>query len=138
MEQIKKMSEKIIHDAVSASSSWNFDGLNTTSIQRKQSKTFSNTPVGTCKLCNGSVVDKGTFYGCSNYQSTKCSFTLSKQILGKKITQAQIKKLLENGKTDVIKGFKKGEKQFDAALELTGESHKISFVFNEPALVETT
>jgi DNA topoisomerase-3 len=139
MEQTKKLSEKIIQDAVSSSYSWNFDGLNITSIGGKNySKASVGTPVGSCKLCDGNVVDKGTFYGCSNYQTKKCTFTLSKQLLGKKLTQTQIKKLLETGKTDVIKGFKKGEKQFDAALQLTGDTFKMSFVFNESKLVETT
>ncbi|KAA0546838.1 DNA topoisomerase III [Bacillus sp. BGMRC 2118] len=139
MEQIKKLSEKIIQDAISTSQSWDFEGLNVTSIQRKKStKSFSNEIVGKCKLCDGQVVDKGSFYGCSNYSKTKCTFTLSKLILGKKITSAQIKKLLETGKTDIIKGFKKGDKPFDASLRLTEDHHKVTFMMNEPPLVEQT
>ncbi|MBM6618835.1 DNA topoisomerase III [Bacillus suaedaesalsae] len=139
MEQIKKLSEKIIQDAISTSKSWDFEGLNVTSIQRKKSsKTFSNETVGKCKLCEGQVVDKGSFYGCSNYSKTKCTFTLSKQILGKKISSTQIKKLLETGSTDVIKGFKKGDKPFDAALKLTEDNFKVTFMINEPPLVEQT
>lgn len=139
MEQIKKLSEKIIQDAIDNSKTWNFEGLKVESIQRKKStKTYSTENVGKCKLCDGQVVDKGTFYGCSNYSSSKCTFTLSKQILGKKISTTQIKKLLETGQTDVIKGFKRENKQFDAALKLTEGNFKVSFIMNEQPLVEQT
>lgn len=138
MEQIKKLSEKIIQDAISTSHSWDFEGLNITTIKRKKSpKSFSNETIGKCKLCDGTVVDKGSFYGCSNYSKTKCTFTLSKQILGKKISTTQMKKLLETGQTDIMKGFKKGDKHFDAALKLTEDTHKIAFMMNhDPELVE--
>ncbi len=38
-----------------------------------------------------------------------------------------MKKLLKEGKTDIIKGFKKGEKTFDAKLEWV--ENKVQFVF---------
>ena len=83
--------------------------------------------VGSCKKCDGDMVDKGSFYGCTNYSTTKCNFTISKKILGKTISQTNVKKLLKEGKTDIIKGFKKGEKTFDAKLEWV--ENKVQFVF---------
>src|SRR5690606_3553424 len=94
MEQTKKMAAKVVEDAVKMSADWSFTGLDTASIQRSSYKKSSRTPLGSCVKCEGKMVDKGTFYGCSNYSKTKCDFTLSKKILGKTITQAQIKKLL--------------------------------------------
>ncbi|GAJ39157.1 DNA topoisomerase III [Saccharococcus caldoxylosilyticus] len=129
MEQVKRLSAKIIQDAVEMSETWNFAGLDTESIQRTKSKATLGKPVGTCKLCGGTVIDKGTFYGCANYAKTKCSFTISKKILGKTISQANVKKLLQHGKTNVIKGFKKGEKTFDAVLVWDDKEKKISFSF---------
>jgi DNA topoisomerase III len=129
MEQVKRLSAKIIQDAVEMSETWNFAGLDTESIQRAKSKATLGKPVGTCKLCGGTVIDKGTFYGCANYAKTKCSFTISKKILGKTISQANVKKLLEHGKTNVIKGFKKEEKTFDAALVWDEKEKKIVFSF---------
>jgi DNA topoisomerase III len=129
MEQVKKLSAKIVADALAASQHWNFAGLDTASIQRTTSKATLGKPVGTCKLCGGTVIDKGMFYGCANYAKTKCSFTISKKILGKTISQANVKKLLQQGKTNVIKGFKKGEKTFDAVLVWDDKEKKISFSF---------
>ncbi|MFC4184324.1 DNA topoisomerase III [Saccharococcus thermophilus] len=129
MEQVKRLSAKIVEDALAASQSWNFAGLDTASIQRTTSKATLGKPVGTCKLCGGTVIDKGTFYGCANYAKTKCSFTISKKILGKTISQANVRKLLEHGKTNIIKGFKKGEKTFDAVLVWDEKEKKITFSF---------
>jgi DNA topoisomerase-3 len=129
MEQVKKLSKKIVEDALAMSKDWDFTGLDTASIQRTTSKATLGKPVGTCKLCGGTVIDKGTFYGCANYAKTKCSFTISKKILGKTISQTNVKKLLQHGKTNVIKGFKKGEKTFDAVLVWDEKEKKIAFSF---------
>lgn len=132
MEQTKKLSAKIIEDAVEAESKWNFSGYDTESIQRKgngKGKGFSSKSFGSCKLCDGKVVDKGSFYGCSNYAKTKCTFTVSKKILGKTVTQANLKKLLSEGQTDLIEGFKKGDKTFNAKLEW--KENKVQFLFEK-------
>ncbi|MBB5325442.1 DNA topoisomerase-3 [Anoxybacillus tepidamans] len=129
MEQVKKLSAKIVADALEMSKDWNFSGLDTASIQRTTSKATLGKPVGTCKYCGGTMIDKGEFYGCANYGKTKCTFTISKTILGKKISQTNVKKLLQHGKTDLIKGFKKGEKTFDAYLVWDDNEKKITFSF---------
>ncbi|MFZ3587768.1 DNA topoisomerase III [Bacillus sp. DJP31] len=131
MEQTKKLSEKIIEDALETSASWDFEGLNTSSIQRANSRAPVGKSIGQCKLCDGSVIDKGQFYGCSNYTSSNCTFTLSKLILGKKVSETQAKKLLTTGQTDLIKGFKKGDKSFDAKLQLSDDGKKVNFLFQQ-------
>ncbi|MEC0300406.1 MULTISPECIES: DNA topoisomerase III [Peribacillus] len=138
MEAVKKMSAKIISDAVESSESWDFQGLDTESIQRSGPKKRSSASVGSCKLCGSKIVDKGEFYGCVSYQKTKCNFTISKKILNKKISQANIKKLLASGETDMISGFKKGEKTFDAILSWSDSEKKISFTFPTEQNVKQT
>ncbi|WP_336866571.1 DNA topoisomerase III [Peribacillus frigoritolerans] len=138
MEAVKKMSAKIISDAVESSESWDFQGLDTESIQRSGPKKRSSASVGSCKLCGSKIVDKGEFYGCVSYQKTKCNFTISKKILNKKISQANIKKLLASGETDLISGFKKGEKTFDAILSWSHSEKKISFTFPTEQNVKQT
>lgn len=129
MENVKKLSMKIINDAVASSNEWNFEGLDTESIQGTSKNRRSPTSMGACRICGGKVIDKGKFYGCASYAKTKCSFTISKKILSKNITQANIKKLLQTGETDVIEGFKKGDKTFAAILAWEENSKKINMKF---------
>ncbi|MFE4351403.1 DNA topoisomerase III [Peribacillus butanolivorans] len=138
MEAVKKMSAKIISDAIESSENWDFQGLDTESIQRSGSKKRNTASVGSCKLCGSKIVDKGEFYGCVSYQKTKCNFTISKKILNKKISQANIKKLLASGETDLISGFKKGDKTFDAILSWSDSEKKISFTFPTEQAVKQT
>ena len=53
------------------------------------------------------------------------------EICGKKINDGQILKLIEQGKTSLIKGFKKkdGSKEFDAYLAVDKNQKKIKFEF---------
>ncbi|MRX72921.1 DNA topoisomerase III [Bacillus lacus] len=127
MEQTKKLSEKIVSDALSLQSSWDFKGMDTEGIQRTTTKYSMGKKAGACVKCGGSMVDKGDFYGCSNYKSSKCSFTISKLLLGKKISLANAGKLLKGEQTNLIKGFKKDTKTFDARLQL--EDGKLKFIF---------
>jgi DNA topoisomerase III len=133
MEQVKKLSHSLIQNALREAESWDFSDLDTETIQRipgKKGKRGSKASLGTCLKCGGKVLDKGKFYGCSNYQKTKCSFTISKTILSKKITGTIVKKVLKDGKSDRIDGFKKGEKQFSAYLGWDQNQKKIQFLFD--------
>lgn len=129
MEQTKKLSTKIVSDAIDISTSWRFEGLKVESIQRTSSKYSLGKKIGKCKFCDGNVVDKGEFYGCSNYKTNQCRFTISKKILGKKISQTNAQRLLSEGQSNVIKGFKKGDKTFDARLEW--KDNKVQFLFED-------
>ncbi|MEK5081041.1 DNA topoisomerase [Solibacillus sp. FSL W7-1436] len=77
-----------------------------------------------CPLCKvGHIVDKGSFYGCS---SKECKQSFSKELLSKKISATQLKKILTKKKSDLIKGFK-GKKEFDAYLELEQKENKYGY-----------
>lgn len=84
--------------------------------------------VAVCPKCGKSVVEFPKSYSCESGKDG-CGFVVWKTIAGKTITAAQAKKLIEKGKTDLIKGFKsKTGKSFDAYL-LLDESGKIAFEF---------
>jgi DNA topoisomerase-3 len=80
-----------------------------------------------CPACKtGGIMDRKTFYGCSDYKSG-CKQTFPKKLLGKNISASQIRQLCEKGKTAKLKGFK-GKKTFDASLVL--KEGKIEFSFS--------
>jgi len=128
MDQAKKLTEKIISDAFQNEAQWNFSDYR---IEEMKSSKFGSkkttSSVGKCIKCQGKIIDKGSFYGCENFQKTKCSLTISKKILGKTLSKAIIKQLLSGEVSEVINGFSKDGKEFDASLKFTEEG-KIMFV----------
>lgn len=78
--------------------------------------------IGICPICKqGKIVDKGKFYGCTNYKSDQsCKFTLPKKWSNKTITKSMAKSLVVKGSTNKLKGFqsKKTGKEFSAKLTL--------------------
>lgn len=78
-----------------------------------------------CPNCGGDIVKTPFGYGCSNYKKDKpdsCKFNIG-EIAGKTLSIAQIKTLLTDKKTDIIRGFKsKSGKKFDAVLKLINKS----------------
>jgi DNA topoisomerase III len=78
--------------------------------------------VGKCQVCEGGqVYDTGTAYICENVSKGTCSFKVNKTILQCEIPPDQMRKMLLEGKSDLLKRFisKKG-RPFDAALTLRG------------------
>lgn len=129
MEQVKKLSHKIIQDAIDQSKDWDLGGINVDSLPKKATEFSIGKTIGKCSVCSGEIIDKGTFYGCSNYKKTQCKVTLPKKLLGKMISPTNVKKMLEAGKSNLIKGFKKGEKTFDAYLIWNEHQQKVEFQF---------
>jgi DNA topoisomerase III len=131
MDQTQKMVIHLIESTQQTTNTWEF----TTDVQdgfepRKFKGSKSITKLGHCKKCDGTIVDKGSFYGCTNYKTKNCSFTISKKILGKSITQKHIKALLGNGITEMIEGFNGKDKTFNAMLTWDMQQQKIGFVFS--------
>jgi DNA topoisomerase-3 len=95
--------------------------------------TAQHTPIGKCQVCGtGQVYDTGAAYICENVAKGDCSFKFNKTILKREITPEQMRKMLADGKSDVLKGFvsKKG-RPFDAVLKL--EAGKIGWEFAKRA-----
>lgn len=87
-----------------------------------------------CPVCGGDIVTTPFGYGCANYKKDKsgCNFNIG-EVAGKEIPEDQIKKLIENGRTDTIRGFKsKTGKKFDACLKLNKDEQtgKVSASFD--------
>jgi DNA topoisomerase III len=77
-------------------------------------------PIGKCPKCGGNVYDAGMNYICQNATgpSKTCTFKTGKIILQQEIAPEQVKKMLAEGKTDLLKGFvsKKTNRKFEARL----------------------
>jgi DNA topoisomerase-3 len=88
-----------------------------------------HVPIGSCPLCGAPVYENQKAFTCSHWKEG-CQFVVWKTILGKKLTRAQVRKLLEEGKTEKLYGFRsrKSKKKFSAVLVLDSEG-KISFEF---------
>ena len=71
-----------------------------------------------CPFCNSKIIKGQYGYFCSSRKETGCNFSVNFEICGKKISNGPIFKLIEQGKTSLIKGFKNkdGSKEFDAYL----------------------
>lgn len=88
-----------------------------------------NDQIAKCPSCReGGIVDRKTFYGCSNFKNG-CKVTFPKKLAGKTLSKTVIKTLCEKRKTKVIKGFK-GKKTFDTALKLD-DQYQIKFDFQK-------
>lgn len=84
--------------------------------------------LGTCPKCGKSVIKMKWGYGCTGYKDG-CKFAISAEIAHKKLTEANVKKLLTKGSTGTIKGFKSAAgKSFDAELVFDSDS-KVIFGF---------
>jgi DNA topoisomerase-3 len=78
---------------------------------------------GPCPQCKiGAVRKTIKGAGCSRYKKG-CKFSIWGQVNGKKLTEDHIRQLVMDGRTGVIKGFKKkdGSATYDARLVLTDD-----------------
>jgi len=90
---------------------------------------FFRDEVGVCPLC-GKPVRKGKFsYGCIGYREG-CTFRISQKICSRALGIDQARKLLREGKTDLLSDFvsPRTGKSFSATLTLE-EDGKVSFRF---------
>ncbi|ASV69276.1 DNA topoisomerase III [Cytobacillus sp. FSL W7-1323] len=129
MDQTSQMVHHLIAATKEVTNEWIFSEEDKQQFIPKTFKKKRQSPLGNCQLCDGQVVDKGKFFGCSNYQKKNCTFTLSKKILGKSMTQKIVKQLLKSGETDVLEGFQGKDKLFAAALVWDKKENKIKFKF---------
>ncbi len=112
--------------------------MNINQFTGKDSKGIATRkPLGIiCPACGGELTTTSFGYGCSNYgnEEIKCRFSLG-QIAGVDIDEEQFKKLVLEGKTDLIEGFKsKSGKPFKSVLKLEKDENgefNVSFDFSE-------
>lgn len=114
------------------------DACNKLTTSDKKVLTASDDSLGLCPICkNGHITHKkGTkngkaydFYGCSNWKGG-CKFTINGTMLSKKVTEKQVKSIIEKGETGKIKGFKnKAGKELPSA-KLVLKDGKIELDWN--------
>lgn len=97
----------------------------------------AQTPLGHCPKCNGRVFDHGSNYVCEHAVGSHiaCDFKSGKIILQQPIEAAQMAKLLEHGKTDLLENFvsNKTRRKFKAYLTYDRKEGKVVFEFEPRA-----
>jgi DNA topoisomerase-3 len=90
---------------------------------------FFGDVVGKCPLCEGEVRRTTFGYGCANYKTNACRFSVREYICSRAISLSNMRLLLETGRTSKIKGFvsPKTKKTFAAILKLEGGEVKFDF-----------
>jgi DNA topoisomerase-3 len=98
-------------------------------------------PLGKCPKCGGRVFDGGMNYLCENATGAAktCTFKTGKIILQQPIEAAQVKKMLETGKTDLLTKFisKKNKRAFKAFLVIKDGGTAFEFAPREPKAGKT-
>ncbi len=88
-------------------------------------------PLGQCPKCGGRVFDLGMNYACEHQAGARkmCTFRTGKIILQQELAPEQVRKLLAEGKTDLLRGFvsKKTNRKFDAFLVLKDGATAFAF-----------
>ena len=117
MDEIKKLTEEIV-----------------TKVKEKTDngeRAKMSTNIGFCPICGSPIQENRSAFACVQWKEG-CPFTLWKKILGKTITRNQAQKLVVQGKSDVISGFKSKKGKFFKARLILQEGGKIGFEFISP------
>jgi DNA topoisomerase-3 len=89
-------------------------------------------PLGACPKCASRVFDQGMAYVCEKSVGAvkTCDFRSGKVILQQEVARGQMEKLLETGRTDLLKGFvsARTRRKFSAFL-VRGTDGKVGFEF---------
>lgn len=129
--QIKRFVQKLVTEVPEQMQQSESLTQQVASQKTAESEAKKEDEIGICPICKqGEIVDKGNFYGCTNYKADQpCKFTLPKKWSNKTITKTIVKTLLTKGTTNKLKGFqsKKTGKEFSAKLVL--KSGKLAFEF---------
>jgi len=93
-------------------------------------------PLGHCPKCQSRVFEHGMAYTCEKAvgAAKSCDFRSGKIILQQEVSRAEMTKLLETGKTSLLKGFvsNRTKKKFSAYL-VRGADGKVGFEFEARA-----
>ena len=93
-----------------------------------------NKPIGTCPICKKDVMEWSKVFACASSNREERCFLVFKTMAKKSISKNQVVKLLTDGKTDTIKGFKTTEgNSFEAKLAIINGEVKFDFppIINE-------
>jgi DNA topoisomerase-3 len=88
-------------------------------------------PIGVCRVCQtGRVFEYAAAYICEKVAAKECTFRMGRTILQREIPRAEVKHLIETGKTGKIDKFisQKTKRAFSAFLKF-GPDGKVGFEF---------
>jgi DNA topoisomerase-3 len=124
---------KIVPDADTDNYKLEFDFGQQRDDENSEPVDFTGQEVlGACPKCSGGVYEMGLSYVCENSMAVPktCDFRSGKIILQQEIATDQMKKLLHEGRTDLLPGFKSSRTgRFFKAYLVKGPEGKISFEF---------
>ncbi|MSU64331.1 MAG: DNA topoisomerase III [Pedosphaera sp.] len=88
-------------------------------------------PIGVCPKCGSKVFEGPESYLCerSQAETKRCTFKTGKVVLQQPIDQAQVKKLLTTGRTDLLQKFISKRGRPFAAYLVVDENKKVGFEF---------
>ena len=93
--------------------------------------------LGRCPKCGGGVYEHGTSYVCEKSvgPDRSCDFRSGKVILQQPIERGQMSRLLDEGRTELLKGFisNKTRRKFSAFLKWDAGAGKVGFEFEPKA-----
>jgi DNA topoisomerase III len=94
--------------------------------------------LGICPKCSGNVFEHGLSYVCEKAvgAARTCDFRSGKIILQQEISRAEMQKLLNDGRTNLLKGFvsNKSKRKFSAFLVRDAATGKVGFEFEARAV----
>lgn len=95
-------------------------------VNKKNTTTTKPKAAMQCPKCRKGTVVKGkTRYGCNQF-SSGCDFAIPFAFMGKKISDNQIKRLVEKGSTIKLKGFRTGKGKVDGIITI-GDDKQLMF-----------
>lgn len=84
-----------------------------------------------CPSCGGDIIEMEKMFGCSNYSSKGCKFSVWKNIGGKQMTLDLIKEVINKKETEKLDGFvSKAGKSYSARLVWNEKKKTIEMSFN--------
>ncbi len=113
-----------------------FDFGNSDEDNNEEVDFTGQSSLGACPKCSGAVYEHGMKYLCERSvgPNKACDFSTGKVVLQQEISQEQVSKLLNEGKTDLLTNFKSSRtgRGFKAYLARQPDG-KIGFEFEAPA-----
>ena len=86
--------------------------------------------IGVCPKCGKNVVEYQKAFSCESGKNG-CGFVIWKVIAGKNVSKAQAQKLLNKGKSDLIKGLKSKKGNLFEAYLILKEDKQVGFEYKE-------
>lgn len=123
--------ELTFHDFMTEVNKQVDDIIEATKNSKKTTISSGVESIGKCPYCSREMRESKTNYYCPGYKDNSCQFIIKKEYKSKKLTKANVKQLLEKGRTKKMKGFVSDKgKPFEAALVRNDDKRRIEYDFS--------